>query len=369
MKKSLFLAALATIALASCTQNESIVERQEIGFSPLQYKAVNSKTIIEGNKYPSTLPFGLYAYHSDGRNNKLYIDNATCSYSSTEKTFVSDPVAYWPLSGTLGMVAWSPQEISATYELEDKQLSIPFVAAGKETDPVDLMYSTALTGLTKDDQTVGYEAKEDNVVDGGNGVGITFNHALSQIVVTAKVADTYTGATFKINSISLQGMNDNATLTVTESATTTVASWGETSNDEAEFNILSSVTGALSTTATPVGKPVLLIPQVLKVKSDIVQKTQQLEINYSMTVDLGTPSDNSDDVTTTTTKYVDLNSGTNDALTALAMGKKYTLNLTLYADRILYSPSVSDWVSQYDSDSDGTPDKNYGSDYDVPEQD
>jgi hypothetical protein len=51
-----------------------------------------------------------------------------------------------------------------------------------------------------------------------------------------------------------------------------------------------------------------------------------------------------------------LNSGTNDALTELAMGKKYTLNLTIYADRILYSPSVAeDWSVG-------------GSSYDVPEQ-
>lgn len=367
MKKSLFLAALATIALASCTQNESIVERQEIGFSPLQYKAVNSKVIIEGNKYPSDLAFGLYAYHSDGTNNNVYINNATCSYDATAKTFVSNPVAYWPLSGTLGMVAWSPSSIRASYTLAEKKLSILFAAAGREANPVDLMYSTPRTSLTKDNQNVGYATDEEGVADGGNGVGITFNHALSQIVVKAKVAQEYAGATFTINSISLQGMNDNATLTVTESASP-VASWGETSA-AASFTIPNVETVALGITATPVGKPVLVIPQALKVKSDIVPKPQQLEINYSMTVDLGTPNDKSDDVTTTTTKYVDLNSGANDALTALAMGKKYTLNLTLYADRILYSPSVSDWVSQYDSNSDGTPDKNYGSDYDVPEQD
>lgn len=362
MKKSLFLAALATIALASCTQNESIVERQEIGFSPLQYKAVNSKAIIEGNIYPSTLPFGLYAYHFDGTSNKLYIDNATCSYSSTEKTFVSNPVAYWPLSGTLGMVAWSPSSIRASYTLAEKKLSIPFVAAGKETDPVDLMYSTPLTGKTKDDQNVGYATDEEDVADGGNGVGITFNHALSQIVVTAKVADTYTGATFTINSISLQGMNDNATLTVTESPSP-VASWGETSA-AASFTIPNVETAALGITATPVGKPVLVIPQALKVKSDIEPKPQQLEINYSMTVDLGTPNDKSDDVTTTTTKYVDLNSGANDALTALAMGKKYTLNLTISADKILYSPSVDEW---YPGDDDDDKD-DYQEDYDVPGQ-
>lgn len=359
MKKSLFLAALATIALASCTQNESIVERQEIGFSPLQYKAVNSKAIIEGNKYPSDLAFGLYAYHSDGTNNNVYINNATCSYDATAKTFVSNPVAYWPLSGTLGMVAWSPSSIGASYTLAEKKLSVLFAAAGREANPVDLMYSTPLTGLTKDDQTVGYDAKEDNVVDGGNGVGITFNHALSQIVVNAKVAQAYAGATFTINSISLQGMNDNATLTVTEGGNQVTSwVWDDTKKeDNAVFKILDQDQQANYTTADApqFGDAVLVIPQELREKTS-QQSTQQLKITYSMTVDPGTPNDATDDVTTSTTKYVDLNSGTNDALTKLDMGKKYTLNLTLYADRILYSPSIEeDW-------SDG------GSSYDVPEQ-
>lgn len=336
MKKSLFLAALATIALASCTQNESIVERQEIGFSPLQYKAVDSKSIIEGNTYPSTLPFGLYAYHTDGTNS-LYIEDAECSYSSTYKTFISNPVAYWPLSGTLGMVAWSPSSIEASYTLAEKKLSISFEAVGRETGPVDLMYSTPLSGLTKDNHN---SANYTGVADGGNGVGITFNHALSQIVVTAKVADVYTGATFTINSISLQGMNDNATLTVTESATP-VASWGATSNNRAVFNILSSVTNALSTTADEVGTPVLVIPQAL------VDQQQKLVISYSMTFN---------GVETTTTPAKEIVLATTD-LEELAMGKKYTLNLTLYADRILYSPSVAeDW------DADGNKESE---DYDV----
>lgn len=336
MKKSLFLAALAAIALASCTQNESIVERQEIGFSPLQYKAVNSKAIIEGNKYPSSLSFGLYAYHSDGTSNKLYIDNATCSYSSTEKTFVSNPVAYWPLSGTLGMVAWSPKTIAATYTLDGNKLSIPFVAAGKETDPVDLMYSTPSTGLTKDSHnSVNYTG----VDGGGAGVGITFNHALSQIVVNAKVADTYTGAVYNITGLSLQSMDDNNTLNVTENANP-AASWGTASVKTATFSIFSGTSDDLDTEEENVGSAVLVIPQAL------VANQQKLVVNYQMTYN---------GVTTSTSRDVYLNSGTSP-LTALAMGKKYTLNLTISADKILYSPSIAeDW-------SDG------GSSYDVPEQ-
>ncbi len=339
MKKSLFLAAIATIALAGCTQNELTVERQEIGFSPLQYKAVNSKAIITGNIYPSDLPFGLYAYHTDGTTNNLYINNATCSYDETAKTFVSNPVAYWPLSGSLGMVAWSPNTIDAEYKLDGKNLSISFAAAGREANPVDLMYSIPSTGLTKDSHnSVNYTG----VDGGGAGVGITFYHALSQIVVTAKVAENY-NATFTINSISLENMNDNATLTVAESGDP-VASWGwdeDTKLKNALFQILDDEIAVSYTTGDvpQVGNAVLVIPQALV--------DQQLVISYSMTFN---------NVTTSTTKYVDLNSGTNDALTELAMGKKYTLNLTLYADRILYSPSVAeDW-------SDG------GSSYDVPEQ-
>ncbi|MBR4303441.1 MAG: fimbrillin family protein [Bacteroidaceae bacterium] len=344
MKKSLFLAALATIALASCTQNELTIERQEIGFSPLQYKAVNSKTIITGNIYPSDLPFGLYAYHNDGSSNKLYINNATCSYNSDAKTFISNPIAYWPLSGTLGMVAWSPktETITADYDLENKELILPFVAAGKEANPVDLMYSTPLTDLTKERHN---SANYTGVNGGGAGVGITFKHALSQIVVTAKVAQEYAGATFKINSISLQQMNDNATLTVAESGDP-VASWGwdeDTKLKNALFQILDDEEAVSYTTGDvpQVGKAVLVIPQ------DLENNKQKLVISYSMTFN---------NVTTSTTKYVDLNSGTNDALTKLDMGKKYTLNLTLYADRILYSPSIEeDWSVG-------------GSSYDVPEQ-
>ncbi len=338
MKKSLFLAAIATIALASCTQNELTVERQEIGFSPLQYKAVNSKTIITGNKYPSSLPFGLYAYHTDGTNNKVYINNATCSYDETAKTFVSNPVAYWPLSGSLGMVAWSPKTIAATYELANKKLSVPFVAAGSEANPVDLMYSTPLSGLDKTKQTVNY-APEDgsSVTGGGAGVGITFNHALSQIVVNAKVADTYTGADYKITGLSLQGMDDNNTLTVTEAASP-VASWGTASVNNATFSIFSGTTETLVTGGADVGSAVLVIPQALTASK------QKLVVAYQMTYN---------GVTTSTSRDVFLNSGASP-LTALAMGKKYTLNLTISADKILYSPSVAeDWDTT-------TPAKDYG---------
>jgi hypothetical protein len=351
MKKSLFLAALATIALASCTQNEDFSQPEKISFNPVNYKAQSTKAPINGAYYTSSDPsFGIFAFHTDkgwdvvGTQEtpnpiNVYIPKSEVSWNDTKNEWNTATDAYWPLSGSLTFIGYTPYGVTAEYAKETKTLTIAGFSAANQDD---LMYT-----LPSDAKNL--IANEENYNNGStaatyDGVPIKFRHALSQIVVKAKVADEYTGATFTINSISLQGMNDNATLTVTESATP-VASWSVTSNDEAEFNILSSVTGALSTTATEVGKPVLVIPQALNAQQ------QKLVISYSMTFN---------GVKTTTSKDVYLNSGTNDALTALAMGKKYTLNLTLYADRILYSPSVAeDWDATANNGS---------SDYDVPEQ-
>lgn len=352
MKKSLFLAALATIALVSCTQNEDFSQPEKISFNPVNYKAQSTKAPINTTTYSTTDPsFGIFAFHTDKGWDvastqdapnpvSVYIPKSIVSWQTDE--WNTDTDAYWPLSGKLTFIGYTPYyygnlstngTVTASYAESTKTLSITGFSAQYQDD---LMYTLPSDAQDLTANTVNYV----NGTTSYTGVPIKFRHALSQIVVKAKVADEYTGATFKINSISLQDMNDNATLTVTESATP-VASWSATSNDEAEFNILSSVTNALSTTADEVGTPVLVIPQAL------VDNQQKLVISYSMTYN---------NVTTSTSKDVYLNSGTNDALTALAMGKKYTLNLTLYADRILYSPSVAeDW-------SDG------GSDYDVPEQ-
>lgn len=351
MKKSLFLAALATIALASCTQNEDFSQPEKINFNPVNYKTQSTKAPINGAYYTSSDPsFGIFAFHTDkgwdvastqDAPNPVseYIPKSIVSWQTDKWNTATD--AYWPLSGKLTFIGYTPYyygnlstngTVTASYAKSTKTLSITGFSAQYQDD---LMYTLPSDAKDLTANTVNYV----NGTTSYKGVPIKFRHALSQIVVTAKVAQEYAGATFKINSISLQQMNDNATLTVTESASP-VASWGEAS-DAASFTILNAETATLTTGAASVGTPVLVIPQELE------DNQQKLVISYSMTFN---------NVTTSTSKDVYLNSGANDALTALAMGKKYTLNLTLYADRILYSPSVAeDW-------SDGD------SDYDVPEQ-
>ncbi|MBQ5573468.1 MAG: fimbrillin family protein, partial [Bacteroidaceae bacterium] len=63
MKKSLFLAALAAIALASCTQNEDFSQPEKINFNPVNYKAQSTKAPINTTTYSTTDPsFGVFAF-------------------------------------------------------------------------------------------------------------------------------------------------------------------------------------------------------------------------------------------------------------------------------------------------------------------
>lgn len=347
MKKSLFLAALATIALASCTQNEDFSQPEKISFNPVNYKAQSTKAPINGAYYESDYPsFGIFAFHTDkgwdvvGTQEtpnpiNVYIPNSEVSWNYTKNEWNTATDAYWPLSGSLTFIGYTPYGVTAEYAKETKTLTIAGFSAANQDD---LMYT-----LPSDAQDLTVNSAPYIQEQGGtsaySGVPIKFRHALSQIVVTAKVADTYTGAVYNITGLSLQSMDDNNTLNVTENATP-VASWGTASVETATFSIFSGTSANLDTRGANVGSAVLVIPQALDANQ------QKLVVNYQMTYN---------GVTTSTSRDVYLNSGASP-LTALDMGKKYTLNLTLYADRILYSPSVAeDW-------SDGD------SDYDVPEQ-
>ena len=324
MKKSFVLLACVALAFAACTEKE--VERQAIGFTPLSYRSKASKAIITDNKYPTSMSFGLYSYHTqEGGTTAIYQNNVVCSYSSDVKAFAPTPAAYWPLSGTLTFMAWSPSSQVATYALADKQLSITdFQVSASASDPVDLLYAEPVKDKTLADQTTSYTG----VDNGGKGIGIVFKHALSQVIVRVKLADEYTGAIYKVTDIKLTGLKDKATLTVKENRTP-IAEWSTTTESGIEMGVLSGEAAveyaASFSDAQNKGNAILVMPQTLD------SSTQQIAITYSMTYN---------DVTSSATKIIDL---VGTSLTKFEMGKKYYLNLTISADQILYAPEVENW--------------------------
>lgn len=351
MKKSMFLAAVAAMVLAGCTKDESIVEQQEIGFQPLAYKASQTKAnVITGATYGTDAPsFGLFAYQlADGKtfdtdkaDAKLYIDNKEVSY--TDENWRTNPKSFWPLQGSLTFVAYSPYSIyqDVDYNINDagnvasanSVLTISDFKAGT-TDQKDLMWSTHTKDKTANDTN--YDADGQNTTT-YNGVPILFNHALCRIKITAKTKEDYSGfATYNLKKIQVVGLKDNATLTVTDDA----AVWSDVSNDLTTFDFYAPATykelSANSDTVTymnaeTAGNGLLAIPQSLEGVT--------LKVTYTMTVD---PDSNgsASAVVTETTKDVVLKTGT---LIELERNKVYTLNLSISANEILYSPDVFAW--------------------------
>lgn len=382
MKKSMFLAAVAAMVLAGCTKDESIVEQQEIGFQPLAYKASQTKAdnVITDAFYPINGPsFGLFAYQLDGVSQgtfdankadaKLYIDNKEVHYDDESGNWRTIPKSFWPLQGSLTFIAYSPYSVKdvvrhsidvskdneGNVTSANSVLTISNFVAGT-TDQKDLMWSTHTKDKTANDTN--YDADGQNTTT-YNGVPILFNHALCRIKITAKTAEDYSSfATYNLKQIQVVGLKDNATLTVTDddaqwTAPTANLGTAITVDDatkyafnffapasETEYIELNSMNSELvnydneEKDAQGAYREIglLAIPQSLN--------GVQLLVTYTMTVDPNILVDD-DEVVTETTKTVTLfKSG---ELETLEQNKVYTLNLSISADEILYSPDVVAW--------------------------
>lgn len=376
MKKSLFLAAIATIALASCTQNEDFSQPEKISFNPVNYKAQSTKAPINTTTYSTTDPsFGVFAFWSKTTDwsqtadddLKQYVgSNGSSVVISFDSQWKSENDYYWPLSGKLTFIGYTPYyygnllnngPVTASYAKSTKTLSITGFSARYQDD---LMYTVPETAQNLTANGTEYTGTTTSY----KGVNIAFRHALSQIVFKAKAADGLAHDTqFKITKIEMKGIKDGADMNVVANGTPVWTAYADMTRkfDYVVYNDEDGVivkTGVPSRVSNEIGTGFLMIPQTFS--SNLTEDIDEFEVTYSM------EGSNMQGVWTgPITKSVKIQ----PQLATVDAGTKYVFTLTISPDRILYSPSVSDWVSQYDSDSDGTPDKNYGSDYDVPEQD
>lgn len=108
MKKKLFFLAVAAVALASCSNDETIAsqansEANEISFRPI----VNGVTRAYSDVTTANLTsFYAEAYNSSG--NTSYFTKTTFSKDGVSSNYVSATKYYWPTSGNLDFIAFYP---------------------------------------------------------------------------------------------------------------------------------------------------------------------------------------------------------------------------------------------------------------------
>lgn len=339
MKKIFALAAVAVLALASCSNNTLDPQSQkarEINFSTVT--GMNTKAPISGTTYKTTDPtFGIFCYAltagntwaANSASGQLYMDNVEISYNGTDKIWEPASVYYWPLSGSLTFVGYSPYGCNGTvaYTPATKVLTVTdFAQAEAVDDQEDLMWATTNPDLTDNQSTYTSELQTSTLL----GVNEVFHHALSQVKFNVKKAAGLEAYTLTVNSITFKAYN-KGTLTVTNDSPAWSAQAFLTGGAAFDFDTEGSDVVAPNNTSdfAAFGVANMPVPQTL------ATGVQTFTITYSLEkdgVDLGQKTVSNQDLLGAT-------------VTAWAANTIYNYNIVIDLNKIYFNPTVVDWTT------------------------
>ena len=353
MKKNLFLAALAGVALVGCAKNEVAQvtddSQREISFAAPVMSVTTKTQEIPGTDYLSSCPsFGVYGWYVEGA---TYVADDATAYmynvevkhdSSIDKAddagdkgaWISDDAYYWPKQGSITFDAYSPYSIH-TLVTGDKTNGLTitgFEVTNVLTNQVDLLYSTRAYDKTSSKGTTN---------DRYDGVDIVFNHALSVVKFTAKTAADYSPTTtIKVTKIQIVDALTNATFkqNVNNTAKTDNPEWTD-HTDKATFTSLDTEeisAIALSTAPEDRGVSMIVLPQ------DFTASTKLYVEDY-IKPGSSTPIKQTFEIALNDSGFSYTEAGSPVTVNGWEIGKRYTYNLSIGLDKIYFAPSVTDW--------------------------
>lgn len=370
MKKTVFIAALAIVAMASCTKNELKVPSTGtdavISFQPVVANATKATYLTTANMATECTSFAVFAWYPDGGTMQTttttgtqYMDNVTVTYKTFEdasdegsNTWAPATNYYWPKNGKLSFDAYAPADAHAastpgagkgTFTSSiTKGLQIADYTVAELENQYDLLYSTRATNKNT---SVG----ETNATY--DGVDIPFNHALAAIEVKAKTAADYGTGAIKLNKITIQNAFNKGTFDQGMADAMTIGT-PEWSNQDNEVSYVLYDAGAtlsdganLSTTpltslTTPAISNAILLPQDFE--HTTTGKIVSIQVDYSIKGTNGY-------LAQTQTFKLNTTSGSEAGsasapLSAWEIGKKYTYTLLFTLEDIHFAPSVENWT-------------------------
>ena len=329
MKKFLFIATAAAM-IAGCAKVTTVDtgEPQEIAFEA--YTNVSTKLPITDAVFPTDWNMLVHALYDGDADNLHYFgeDGASFTYDSGVWHDATTK-RYWPATGTLTFNAVAP-----TATISGSGVTLFTDVTFNYGSGYDLSNITATLGDNSSNQTdvlVAETAKSGKIP--GN-LSMTFKHALAQVVFKAANADA-SSQTITIKKAVLKGSFQEGSMTATPSESDVTFVWDTEGKTAKDMNVCESANQQLTTTATAVGDPVLVVPM------ETLDDKQLLELTYDITYPGNDPMT---DVVGTVALKVD--TGTQPA-TSWDAGKKYIYTLTFSGPQeITINPSVESWVDQ-----------------------
>lgn len=350
MKKNLFIAAAACVALAACTKNEvkPVEVEQEITYQTIDTKAASSfASNRHFTSYAYMLPSGK-TWDSKFSEGSAYIADADIYYHDTAPNYEwkAANTYYWPKQGSLTFFAWSTYTTSKA-SLTDATVSCT-QAKGIQVNKFDITKNKNVDFLVAE-VAKDKKANETQHEDGSShtwakGVPTVFKHALSKLVfkvVTVKGGTPYSytsdKVTFTVKSIKLKGVNNNLAYSQDWQSGNTASKHTWTDPATAVEIDIPVFTGSkvASNTETELslgsGDYSIVIPQSFD-DDDV------LEIIYEIKTEFISGSPVTETVTINDKKLSEVYTAKWEP------GKEYTLTIKLGIDEVLWDPTLDDWA-------------------------
>ena len=334
MKTNYIIAALAVVALASCSKSEIVDQNptakdHEISFTNYVGATTRATSLDLAGLKAADKGFVVYASQTNGSTTTYnFMSNQAVTWDASAWTY--SPKKIWPSdeSNKLSFYAYAPQGGDGigdvTFDADSK--SYPYTVNSTVATQTDLLWAEPQTGKTY--SNLGDDKK----------VPFTFHHALSRIGFTAKTAIDYSSiATVTIQKIEFIGQ-PNVTGTVNLAATQASEVWSgvsgpKTGVDASDITFTPELTATnvtVTTTAAQVNKPsdyIMVIPTAAK--------NYMVKVSYTVTM-------GNDDNAVVTKNVIEKNMFS-DA-TALVIGKAYSVNLNINLNTIEFTvTSVDEW--------------------------
>lgn len=357
MKKSLFILAAATVVLASCNNDVTIAENQnlkagqaqEIGFSPLNNTPKRSikRAAVQTATFPTANTMEVVAYQTDPSAENYFTKTTFKKAAAADVWRAWDgsdyAPKYWPLSAAkLNFFAVSGAGVNNADITIDDALDKDDVAdvnyaklgaTGSYTNATqsDIMYAFGRGYVTQDGNNL-YFNRDDAGAD--VPVAMVFKHAMSLIKFQVKAADAATAGKITINNIKLNGASYTGTLKLTSNATITANTGDPTitvawTPDAAENNVVvpNISSYSLTTTYAPADGGAEGTWASLIVVPNATKGFDSFTVNYTF-------DGKTYDYTYTPSPVV-----------PVAAGNVYTYQLNFQLHEITINPSVTAWAT------------------------
>lgn len=184
MKKYFIISLAALVSLCACSKSEvSESAKKEISFSVATYVGQTKADPADYAEEYGNIPFGTYAwFYQNEQDAQDFMVDETISLNRGEKdgqapTWAPSITYYWPKSGTIDFISYSPKSISEYVTVTPESISFGDDYTVEAYTDVDVMYADKAVGCNANVNTYYY-----------NGVPTLFHHALAKLNIDIATA-------------------------------------------------------------------------------------------------------------------------------------------------------------------------------------